>query len=464
MYSSGPELTMSDRKRQDSQIGMFDREMESRYLDRSEQYRSATIIFDILSQQNYIDSKIADDVRVGRHVESKDADSGPLQLPNDILASAGLSVFISMSRTSELLCTNSERITYPASQMSDGEKSALLLIGDVLVADQGTIHLVDEPERHLHRAISAPLIAALIRARPEDSFVVSTHDLDLAQMLEPLGSTFALYGCSWTDDTPTEWDLRLVPDSSVLSDEARRAILGGRTKIAFHEGDSLGLDHQIFRAVLKGWEVTPASSCANVLKIVAGLRNSEIHHWIRAVGIVDKDFRREVAPDGIFILQVHEIENCLYLPFVIDHLSRMQAETLSLQSDDLAESALSALRDSMREPGVKERIVSQKHLQEVREFLTDEALTLTSLPESGVLNYDLTDKGKGISEEYDDSINDLMSFLMKFPIRESRARDSVARALHFPNKGIYEIAAIALIQRDVDIRTRMAVELGIDNV
>ena len=67
---------------------------------------------------------------------------------------------------------------YPINQMSDGEKSALILASEILTAQPGTIYLLDEPERHMHRSISASLITSATGERPDCFFVLLTHDLD----------------------------------------------------------------------------------------------------------------------------------------------------------------------------------------------------------------------------------------------------------------------------------------------
>ena len=46
-------------------------------------------------------------------------------------------------------------------QMSDGERAAAIIAATVLVADPGTLFLIDEPERHLHRSIIEPFLSAL---------------------------------------------------------------------------------------------------------------------------------------------------------------------------------------------------------------------------------------------------------------------------------------------------------------
>ena len=68
---------------------------------------------------------------------------------------------------------------YSIAQLSDGERNALLIATNVLTVKDGTLVLIDEPERHLHRSIISPLLTHLFAQRPECAFIVSTHDVML---------------------------------------------------------------------------------------------------------------------------------------------------------------------------------------------------------------------------------------------------------------------------------------------
>jgi ABC-type cobalamin/Fe3+-siderophores transport system ATPase subunit len=90
----------------------------------------------------------------------------------------------------------------------DGEKSALLLAGEVLTTPEGAICIIDEPERHLHRSISAGLVKAIIAERSDAHFVVLTHDLELAAVLgDGNGQIYSLIGCSWAGQSGVGWEL-----------------------------------------------------------------------------------------------------------------------------------------------------------------------------------------------------------------------------------------------------------------
>ena len=68
---------------------------------------------------------------------------------------------------------------YSVAELSDGERNAFLIAADILTAGTGTLLLIDEPERHLHRSIISPLLSLLFAKRKDCFFVVSTHEVML---------------------------------------------------------------------------------------------------------------------------------------------------------------------------------------------------------------------------------------------------------------------------------------------
>ncbi|EAS2265009.1 ATP-binding cassette domain-containing protein, partial [Salmonella enterica] len=100
--------------------------------------------------------------------------SSPLDRVNRLLLQSNLPVSTIID-TGELKARRDGN-TYSISRMSDGERTALILIADVIAAKPDSCFLIDEPELHLHRSIVVPLIAALISERPDCTFLVSTHE------------------------------------------------------------------------------------------------------------------------------------------------------------------------------------------------------------------------------------------------------------------------------------------------
>ncbi|WP_333600818.1 AAA family ATPase [Flavobacterium sp.] len=76
--------------------------------------------------------------------------------------------------------TNKGTDSYPAYQMSDGEKVTLYLISQVLQAPKNGFVIVDEPEIYLHKTILNKLWDILEKERQDCIFIYLTHDLDFA--------------------------------------------------------------------------------------------------------------------------------------------------------------------------------------------------------------------------------------------------------------------------------------------
>ena len=112
--------------------------------------------------------------------------------------------------------TNSSDAPYSIAELSDGERSALLIIAAVLTAKPNTLLLIDEPERHLHRSIISPLLTQLFGQRRDCAFIVSTHEVMLP-VDNPGASTLLLRNCTYENTKAKSWmaDI-LAPGTSRL--------------------------------------------------------------------------------------------------------------------------------------------------------------------------------------------------------------------------------------------------------
>lgn len=442
LSSSAPELSPASLIQWKDNFAHFDMNPQSRWSEQNEQARLSGIINDVLRQQNYIDGQIGEAVRKGQSLESLQT-QGPLQVLNEILEASALNINITVGEDGGLSCTNTSGEKYSAAEMSDGERAALLLAADVLAAPEGTFHLIDEPERHLHRSISASLIISLIGHREQDSFVIFTHDLELAHYLSRTGPAFVLSGCTWQSGRPHTWQMARIDDGGSLPEDVRRAVLGGRRRIAFHEGTLGGLDQQLYEALLRGWAVTPVGSCRNVISTVTGLANASEFHWMEVTGIVDKDFRKKTTPTGIFKLALHEVENIFYCSAAIQFMAAMQAANYGKSPLELIEATYSAMRKALAEEGVRSNIVEQRAVQTLRDDLSNQALSVTKAADE--IHLTSTVDRDQMKSDYDVLLNgsgSIDTFLAQFPIRESGTRKAASTALLFPSTSLYEAAVI----------------------
>jgi hypothetical protein len=226
---------------------------------------------------------------------------------------------------------------YPASDMSDGERAIFYLVGQVLVARQNSVLIIDEPELHVHRAVMSKLWDELEAARKDCAFVFITHDLEFAAARSAQKFVIREY------DPAPAWTLESVPEDTGFDEEIATLILGSRRPVLFVEGGDSSLDRAIYRCCFPMWTVIPRGSCEQVIHAVVSMRQNAQLTRVTCSGIVDADGYepediRYLNELGIAVLSVSEIENLILLPAV----SRVIARREGYQGQEL-ENRLAAL-------------------------------------------------------------------------------------------------------------------------
>lgn len=208
-----------------------------------------------------------------------------------------------------------ESAPYSITQMSDGEKAVFYMIGQVLVANVGSIFIMDEPEIHVHRSILGRLWDELEAVRPDCAFLLITHDLEFAA--SRAGKKYVVRSYA----PEAGWIIEDVPEAEGFSEELVTLILGSRKPVLFVEGEQGSLDLAFYRACYPSWTVIPRGGCESVIHSVATMRRNAAFTRITCAGLVDADGRdagdREYLDSiGVSVLPVAEIENLLLLPTV----------------------------------------------------------------------------------------------------------------------------------------------------
>lgn len=155
--------------------------------------------------------------------------------------------------------------------MSDGERAALILISKMVLADDGQTITIDEPERHMHRLISCPLLRELIRRRPKLTWIISTHDVALLRD---------------------------------FTDEIVDGINGAREHVLFVEDEEVrSLDAPLYQKLFPNTKIMPRGSCNNIRDAVVHILNDICAlNSMEARGIVDADNRGDteyLQPKGV---------------------------------------------------------------------------------------------------------------------------------------------------------------------
>ena len=377
-FSSGSiDLTPQSRRDFDRSITKREVRYDSRWRDEYAQQRQSAVLFDLVAKENTRARRIARHVDSGHTEEAKrisDGSPAPFDELNELLGIGTLAITLENANDEEILARHRDGdAPFSIAQMSDGERNAAIIAATVLTVEPGTVLLIDEPERHLHRSIIEPFLSALFERRKDCAFVVSTHEIALP-VANPEAHVLMVRSCKWSGDMATAWDVELLESNVGIPEDLKRAILGSRKRILFVEGDSNSLDLPLYHALFPGVSVVPKGSCIDVQKAVSGLRGSQGLHHVEAFGLIDRDDRdeegvKQLAEGGVFVLDMYSVESLYYCSDAIAAVARRQAESLRRNADEMIKSATEKALDVLNEDGLAERMAARRCERRVRDAI-----------------------------------------------------------------------------------------------
>lgn len=210
---------------------------------------------------------------------------------------------------------------YNGKYMSDGEKAALYLIAQILSIPENKTIIIDEPELHLHRSIMNRLWAAIERERKDCLFIYITHDTYFA-------ASHTLSKKIWIKNYDGNiWEWEEIKESD-LPEQLLLDILGNRKNVLFVEGTHDSYDTKLYREVFKNYYVVPCGGCTSVIARTRAMNGTTQLHELKCYGLIDRDFRSEheiecLEQDGIFTLDVAEVENLFLVPEVLEVVNKI---------------------------------------------------------------------------------------------------------------------------------------------
>lgn len=240
--------------------------------------------------------------------------------------------YMSLNFIDEKISVNIEGIdSYVGSEMSDGERVAIYLIGQCLLIPQESVIIIDEPEIHLHKSLMCRLWNRIEEIKENCLFIYITHDLDFA-------SSRNIADKLWIKKYihPNKWEWEIIPRSEEIPENLILKIIGSRKNVIFTEGDLTSLDCQIYQKIFDDYFIVPVGGCQDVINSVKGMKNNPSLHYLNAYGIIDRDFRKDeeiklLKDSNIYTLNVAEIENLLCTEKVI----RIISQHLHLNPDEI---------------------------------------------------------------------------------------------------------------------------------
>ena len=181
--SDGTNFTPQSRQDYDADKTSYDSSSQARWQDPFADANVSAVLFDLIAKQSERAETITHYVDIGNSPRAEELASespSPLGQINDLLELGRLKVSLEKAEDQTLRARHENDKTFGIAEMSDAERSAMILAAQVITAKADTVFLIDEPERHLHRSIIVPFLSALFDLRREDcTFVISTHEVAL---------------------------------------------------------------------------------------------------------------------------------------------------------------------------------------------------------------------------------------------------------------------------------------------
>lgn len=452
-------MTATDKKKNDGYIKGYDQDISSRWKDDYSQKRSSISVFDLINSENVRARKIAnavdkEDIDAAKALSNIQA---PLQAINELLAVSNIPIIITLGKDEQLFASKNESSPYSIAELSDGERNALLICADVMTTEPGSLIILDEPERHLHRSIISPLLSSLLQKRKDCVFVISTHDV-LLPIDHSEASVLLLRTCKWNGKKIIDWDADLISESDEIPSSIKKEILGSKRNILFVEGDYESLDGQIYSLIYPSITIMPQGSCTQVEKAVEGIKGTEKLHWINSYGLIDADDRtpeqiQKLLVKGIVALSCYSVEALYYNLEIVKRVAKRMAEVFGKNESDMMEKATSGIINELILH--KSRLCSRLCEKKVRNSIMSALPKHKDIQEKG--NFELKISLKEVQEKeeiYFEKLveeKDLDGLISRYPIRETPVLTKIAAGLDM-TRDRYESAVRKLIIDDIDTK------------
>jgi predicted ATPase len=215
----------------------------------------------------------------------------------------------------------------PFQDMSSGEKEVFFILAFFIRHNiSNSVIVVDEPELHLHPELGRKFVRLMRTIMPGNQIWIATHS---AELIDEAGRERAFFvrrkltnpaEAEAVPATSEEDELQMLRDLFGYS-----GYIGVSKKLVFMEGTSAGADRKTFTNLFPEYadeiKIIPSGSSSNLQRInraILALLSSNVARCEFYL-IRDRDYMSEQAvakqvasaPNRLFVLQRHEIENYL---------------------------------------------------------------------------------------------------------------------------------------------------------
>ena len=433
-------------------------------------------MFDLVAMNDDLNRQVADFCKEGDPNKAKEISprqiyelfgESSLEQINKLLKSGGFMTQLEYTSAQGFRARHENGAIFGIEQMSDGERNAMIMASQVITAERGCVLLIDEPERHFHRAIIVPFLKALFEHREDCVFIISTHEVALPAANRD-AEVLMLRSCQWGTEGCESWDAVHLDSTSKLPEELKLAILGSREKILFVEGESTSVDCPIYTALFPDISVRPMGDCKEVIKAVRVLRKTQDRHHIEVFGLIDRDNQEnenvaKLKEDGIFALDVYSVEGLYYCSEVIGAVARQQAESLDGRDAD-------QLIKVAEDEAFKVICSNEDKLDErMAEYRCDRRILLNLADGKSIQDKKVERKSISIDATYREALaeyknavtsRDLNKLVARYPLKCSRVFELIGNVLECRNQDVYQSMVIARIKKDDELRASLKKKLG----
>ncbi|MCH1781723.1 AAA family ATPase [Psychrobacter glaciei] len=460
-------ITASGKKDIEQRIVQSSHGRESRYLDETSSEQITMNFFDLADFENKRARKIAnfiynDDIE-GAIKESKI--QSPIEDLNEILLLSNMFIQIKLKDDGQLLATKNNSDFYKISELSDGERNALLICAEVLTAEKSQLIIIDEPERHLHRSIISPLLTTLFSKRKDCIFVISTHDIELPINHENC-SVVLVRSCIWENKDPRydertvkHWEVGLISKVENIPDDFKHSILGSRQNILFVEGEVDSLDQRFYQLLYPELSVIAKGSCTDVINAVNGGNGIDNLFWVKFYGLIDFDGRtkrnlQKLLGQKIAATDEHySVESLYYHAYIIRKVAEKLSEINGHDVDNLYENATSNIINEFKRH--KPKICALLCEKRVKDWITSQLPDYKKILNKKTFNI-CKDLGEALLEEEKiaDTLIDTKDFkgvIARYPIKKTNIIQAITRGLK-TNSSTYEEIVRGLILEDPEVK------------
>lgn len=456
------DITASNKLSMEQNIKHSDTYEESRHTDSYDGYRTNITLFNLVNSENIRAREIAKfaDNKDLQQVEILSNEKSVITNINEILSISNIPIIITLNENDELIASKSGGRPYSVTQLSDGEKNALLICADILTAETNQLIVLDEPERHLHRSIISPLLTTLFSKRQDCAFIVSTHDFQLP-IDNSNSSVLLVRGCEWDEHGDIKnWDADLISQNESIPDDVKQSILGSKRNVLFVEGGETSLDKSFYELIYPELSVIPKTSCQDVIRAVEGIRGSQDLHWVNAYGLIDADDRTpeqivKLAEKGVIAINAYSVESLYYHPFMIKKVVEQYSMLIGENTEDLYAKAVSNVVEDFQE--IKNTFCARLCEKRIRDKMMSKLPTHKDIlnkkkenKNNFVIDIDLNEEFLREEEIADDLISDnnIENIILRYPIRESQILSNITKNIGIDRKTYERIVRNLIVENE----------------